>query len=242
MKSTENEKKPFSMDDFEKGLMLAGLISPINAKELNERTELEHYEREIKEQKRKTYFKRAVLAAEIASQLHEEPTLGRVKFQKLVYLCEHIAEMNLQTRYSKFAAGPFDAKFMHGIETEFAKQKWFRIERINDGKMNRSRFVPLENCNKYKSYFEAYFDQSVSSINYIIDLFRKQKTDFTEIAATLFSCFIEIKEKKEDVTEEKLLSIFYTWSDEKGRFSQESVLKVWLWLKEKQLVQIDRSL
>jgi hypothetical protein len=57
MKSTRNEKKAFSIEDFEKGLMLADLISPSNVNELNERTRLEEYEKEIKEQKRKTYFK-----------------------------------------------------------------------------------------------------------------------------------------------------------------------------------------
>jgi hypothetical protein len=227
------------MEDFEKGLMLAGLISPGNVNELNERMELEKYEKDLKEQKSKVYFRRAVLAAEIVSKLHEEPTFGRIKFQKLVYLCEHIAEMDLQKRYSKFAAGPFDNKFMHGIKTEFERQKWFRIDEIFDGKMKRSKFTPLENCNKYKTYYEAYFDEIDNSIKYVIDLFRKQKTDFTEIAATLFFCFLEINEKGESFTEEKLLSIFYAWSKEKNRFDEKTVLNAWNWLKEKDLVKIE---
>jgi hypothetical protein len=179
-----------------------------------------------------------VLAAEIVANLHEEPTFGRIKFQKLVYLCEHIAEMNLQKRYSKFAAGPFDNRFMHGIKTEFEKQKWFSIEEVIDGKMKRSKFIPLENCSKYKPYYDSYFDESADSIKNVIDLFRKQKTDFTEVAATLFSCFLEIKEKQQTFTEELLLSFFYKWSKEKERFHRQFVLEVWEWMKNKELVKI----
>jgi hypothetical protein len=47
------------------------------------------------------YFKRIVLAAEIADQLYTEPTFGHVKFQKLVYLCEHRCRMRLSERYCK---------------------------------------------------------------------------------------------------------------------------------------------
>src|ERR1035438_5815843 len=45
---------------------------------------------------RNLYFKRIVLAAEITSQLYNEPTFGHVKFQKLFYLCEKLADIKLQ--------------------------------------------------------------------------------------------------------------------------------------------------
>jgi hypothetical protein len=131
MKSTNNERKTFSMEDFEKGLMLAGLISPKTTTEINERKEPERYEQTLKKEKKELYFKRAVLAAEIAYQLHSDFTFGRIKFQKMVYLCEHVADMNLEERYSKQAAGPFDNKFMHSIHTEFTRQKWFEVEIVN---------------------------------------------------------------------------------------------------------------
>jgi hypothetical protein len=237
MKSPKNERRPsFSMEDFEKGLMLAGLTSPSNIVELNERTELDKYEKELNEEKAKLYFKRVVLAAEIASQLHSENTFGRIKFQKLVYLCEHAANMNLQDRYSKQTAGPFDNKFMHGIETEFKKQNWFEVQKIFEGNMKRSKYVPLENSDQYKKYYDAYFSQRNSNIQYIIDLFRNLKTDFTEIAATLYACFLEIKAKEEQFSEQSLLKLFYSWSDKKKRFDKDNVLSAWKWLNDKGLI------
>lgn len=71
-----------------------------------------------------------MLVAEIASELCKEITFGWIKFQKLVYLCEHAAHMNLESRDSKQADGPFDNKFMHSIEHEFKKQNWLAVEKV----------------------------------------------------------------------------------------------------------------
>lgn len=239
MKSTNSESKPFSMEDFEKGLMLGGIISPNTIEELKERTILENFEKEQKASKSSQYFKRAVLAAKVASELHAEPTFGRVKFQKLVYLCEHICKLNTQDRYEKFAAGPFDSKFMHSIEKEFEKQKWFKVEKEKKGTITRSKYLPLSQCEKFKPYYERYFAQNAHSINHIIDIFRKEKTDFTEIAATLSACHFEIQQKNEVFSEKLLLENFYSWSKEKERFEKKRVLLIWQWMKDKNIIEIE---
>ncbi|MGN6604526.1 MAG: hypothetical protein ACTHK8_18855 [Ginsengibacter sp.] len=241
MKSTNNESNPFSMEDFEKGLMLAGLISPNTIEELQQRTILENFEKEQKASKSAQYFKRSVLAAKVASELHSEPTFGRVKFQKLVYLCEHVCKLNTQDRYEKFAAGPFDSKFMHSIEKEFEKQKWFKVEKEKKGTIIRSKYVPLSQCEKFKLYYERYFAQDANSINHIIKIFRREKTDFTEVAATLTACYFEIKEKNEVFSEELLLDKFYNWSKEKQRFDEKRVLTIWQWLNEKNIIEFEQS-
>lgn len=230
MKSTKNERMTFSMEDFEKGLMLSGFISPGSITELNERRELDQYESELKKQNQTIFFKRVVLAAEVAFQLHEEPTFGRTKFQKLVYLCEHTAEMNLESRYSKQIAGPFDNRFMHSIEQQFRNNKWFEIEKVNSGSMKRSKYKRLSNAEKYKGYFISYFGTYEETIQKIINLFRSQSTDFTEIAATLYACHLELKNDSKSVLELELLEKFYKWSEKKKRFEQDRVLLVWHWM------------
>lgn len=49
--NTDKTKKGFTVKDFEKGLMLAGYISPINVTELNEREALNKYELKIESMK-----------------------------------------------------------------------------------------------------------------------------------------------------------------------------------------------
>ena len=227
MKSISQKIEPFSMEDFEKGLMLAGYISPSSISELNERNQLEEYEKQLAKEKSNLFFKRAVLAAEIAHQLYEEPTFGRVKFQKLVYLCEHFANMNLEKRYVKQAAGPFDNKFMHSIDTQFVKNKWFKTEKVTRNSITRYFYKPLESVDNYKKYYQSYFSENDTTIQNIIELFRKENTDTCEIAATIYACLVELSTKNIFVSESSLHQIFYNWSDAKKRFSTDQINSVW---------------
>lgn len=236
MKSTNNQPNSFSMEDFEKGLMLAGFISPSNTTEMEEREILANHEAGLKKKNRSVYFKRVVLAAEIANQLHAERTFGRIKFQKLVYLCEHAVEMDLQHRYSKLAAGPFDNKFMHTIEADFRKRKWFNIEKVKANGVTRSVYKPLEEVEKYKPYYTSYFQNQSNSISKIIDLFRTASTEHSEIAATLFYCKVELSNKDQSFALEDLLDRFYDWAIEKHRFDREKVISVWRWMIDHNMV------
>src|SRR5690606_10703308 len=53
--------------------------------------------------KKNDYFKKLVLAAEIAYQLYEEPTFGHVKFVKLLYLCNQVCKIKLTVNFGKYA-------------------------------------------------------------------------------------------------------------------------------------------
>lgn len=236
MKSTTNKESLFTTEDFQKGLMLAGFIMPKSVAEFEEREALENYEAEIRVEHKKTYFKRVVLAAEIAYKLHQEPSLGRIKFQKLVYLCENAAEMHLENRYLKQAAGPFDNKFMHTIGKEFEKNKWFEVKKEISQNYTRYKYVPLENADGYKSYYENYFRQENDQIQYIIELFRHISTDNTELATTVFACYLELKSNDNEFTFEGLLKLFYDWSDKKKRFAEFDVRSSFEWLQKKGLI------
>lgn len=224
------------MEDFEKGLMLLGLVSPRTPQEAEEKEEVDEYEKTLNKDKGKIYFKRTVLAAEIVTQLREERTFGRVKFQKLVYLCEHVAEMKLADRYKKLAAGPFDNKFMHSIDSEFKKQKWFNVVKVQDGNYNVSKYLPLENCEGYKQYYSSYFSEYDEHIQFVIELFRRKKTEETELAATVFACILELYNDENTIKWEALFNVFYSWHDKKKRFTQNQVTWSFNWLKEQSLI------
>jgi hypothetical protein len=204
---------------------------------MEDREALDQYEKAIKKENQQQYFKRVVLAAEIANHLHDEPTFGRVKFQKLVYLCEHAAKMDLNDRYTKQVAGPFDNKFMHTIEEEFKKNKWFEVKKIKEGKMTRSVYEQMSGAIGYKKYYQSYFSKEAEAIDYIINLFRKTKTDKTEVAATLYACYVELKEPALTASFDQLLIKFYAWAKSKQRFEPELVESTWRWMIEKGIVK-----
>lgn len=234
--------KNFSLEDFEKGLMLAGLVAPSTIEEHREFECLEAYEKSLRDKDRQIYFKRVVLAAEIVERLHDEPSLGRVKFQKLVYLCEHVADMGLINRYDKQAAGPFDNKFMHSIGKEFRKQKWFAIEQLKSESYIRYKFTPLEKHENYKVYYSSYFGELDDRIQFIIELFRKQKTEFTELATTVFACYLELMKNDAVINQDALTHIFYDWAESKKRFSTKQITDSFDWLRQKGVITYIGSL
>lgn len=183
------------------------------------------------------FFKRVVLAAEIVSQLHVEPTFGHVKFQKLVFLCEQASNLRLEHLYVKQVAGPFDNKFMHTIDTELKKQKWFDVEKVHTSTSYRFKYIPLENYQNHRKYFDNYFSNDSVKIQWLIDTFRKQKTDNVELIATLFACWLEIINQPV-YNEDLLIKKFYDWSDAKKKFRPAQVVEAIQWMKRNELTPV----
>lgn len=188
----------------------------------------------VKTLPKNSYFRRLVLAAEIASQLHEEPTFGHVKFVKIQYLCEEVCNMQLKSSYAKFAAGPLDYKSMYSIDAEFKKRKWFNVIKTNYG----FRYEPLENLSAYKKYYLNYFSNFSSQINTIIDLLRKEKSDFCEAVATLFAVWTENLKTKSRITETLLIKDFYAWSEAKKRFKEKYLSETINWMRENNIFPV----
>lgn len=184
------------------------------------------------ESKRTTYFERAVLAAEIASQLYAEPTFGHVKLQKLMFLCENIQGMKLNYKYSKQAAGPYDNKFMHSIDNELKKQNWLEVKKEKSGLLTRYKFIPLKNFNGHKFYYNHYFSSHHEKIQWFIGTFKKQKTDKVELIATLYACWIELFQNKLEVNDNSLLRLLYTWHKQKEKYSEKEALNALHWMKD----------
>lgn len=183
--------------------------------------------------KKQIYFRRVVLAAKIASELHEQPTFGHVKFQKLMFLCEHTCKMSLHTDYSKQAAGPYDRKFMHSIDSELKRQKWFDIQRIEDDGGVRYVYVPGVNMPKYEQYYNRYYSDYHQEIHELISTFKSANSAQTELVATLFACWDEMKRNSINFSEEGLIDMFYDWSKEKEKFERTNVKNAIGWMQEK---------
>lgn len=181
-----------------------------------------------------TYFKRLVLSAEIAYQLHQEPTFGHVKFVKIQYLCENVCCMRINTNYGRYAAGPLDPKHIHSADAEFKKRKWFTVTKTKYG----FRYEPDENIEEYRGYFQGYFGDQLHEIEKIIQLFKKLKTDFCEIVATMFAVWKDLIEKEIPITTNNLKSHFYMWSKEKKRFSDTELEKAIVWMEEHNIVPV----
>lgn len=181
-------------------------------------------------------FKRAVLAAEIVHQLHDNPRFGAVKQEKIIDLCER--HLNLhdeidRTSYRQ-AAGPYDNRAKRSIESNFQKQKWFSVVRR---KGQGVKYLPLEKCGQHKTYFDRYFGHCAAEFQDLIDLLRDATTEQCEIVATLYAVWNDFLLEGNDPTDDEVVNeVLTNWHPEKQKIDQDRWLKAIDWMREKGLV------
>lgn len=176
------------------------------------------------------YYKRTLLAAEIVNELHTEMTLGHLKLQKLIYLAQRTEQMNLPVNFLKQAMGPYDPQMMRSIDKQLVIKKWFQF--LPGEKL---KYKPLEKAGSHKSDFEKYFGNEKQKIQWLVDTFKKVKSDRVEIIATLFGCWEELLKDRKAITEDNLLINFFAWSKLKEKFKPESVVTEIAWMKDNEL-------
>ena len=173
------------------------------------------------------YYRRTVLAAEIVWQLQKEPTLGHLKLQKLIYLCQKSANMQLPTNFLRQAMGPYDNRLMRSIDKQLMEKKWFEYK-----KEEILKYQPLEKAGQHHNDFLKYFSAESESIQYIINKFKPTKSDTVEIVATLYACMDNMLSENTIFSEASLFQRFYEWSEEKKKFGEGQIKKVFTRMKE----------
>jgi len=173
------------------------------------------------------YYRRTVLAAEIVWQLHKEPTLGHLKLQKLIYLCQKSADMQLPTNFLRQAMGPYDNRLMRSIDKQLKEKKWFEYK-----KEQVLKYQSLEKAGQHHNDFLKYFSAESDSIQFIIDKFKTIKSDIVEIVATLYACMDNMLQESVIFSEALLIQRFYDWSEEKKKFSEDQIKRVFSRMKE----------
>lgn len=163
------------------------------------------------------YFRRSVLAAEIADRLCEEPTFGHVKMEKLIFLTEHLCHIDIDSHYHRDAAGPYDNRALRSIDSQMKKQKWFEAKKEDKG----YRYIPMQNRGGHKKYFEKYYAAVMPMFEKIIDTFRSSTTEQCEIVATLYSAWDDLLQSHKSFTDDDILNeVLNNWHESKKRISR----------------------
>ncbi|HEY0655470.1 MAG TPA: hypothetical protein VGD65_20185, partial [Chryseosolibacter sp.] len=141
------------------------------------------------------FHKRTVLAAEIVFQLRNEWSLGHLKLQKLLYLCQNALQMPIHAKFLKQALGPYDPTLMRSLDKQFQENKWFRFDSADFPK-----YKQLDKVGGHTEWFNIYYKEHIEKINSIIATFRTMKSDDIELVATLFACWKDCLTANETVT------------------------------------------
>lgn len=179
------------------------------------------------------HFKRSVLAAEIVDRLHEEPTFGHVKFEKMIFLVEHLCAVDTGSSYHRDAAGPYDNRAMRSIDSQLRKQKWFDAQELS----GRYRYVPMTKRGGHKEYFERYFGGIRDSFERILGTLRTFDTERCEIIATLFAAWDDLMQQHASISDEAIVhEVLNNWHESKKRIPEERWRKALSWMRDKGFV------
>lgn len=180
-------------------------------------------------QRANIHFKRSVLAAEVIERLHDEPTFGHVKFEKMMYLIEHLCDVDTGSTYHRDAAGPYDNRALRSIDSQLRKQKWFDAQKVDD----RYRYEPMENHGKHREYFERYYGAIGTTFDTVIETFRGFTTERCEIVATLFGAWRDLLQQHDSVSDDAIVNeVLNNWHKSKKRIPEERWRKALSWMRE----------
>ena len=160
------------------------------------------------------------LSAEIIHCLHNEPTFGRVKHQKILHLCEHIAQLKeIDGHYSRQAAGPLDGRMLHAVEADLKKLKWYAaVPRESFG----HAYQPLAKAGGHANDFAALWPDRVEKIRDLIELMRRWDTDKCELFATAYAAWNDLLIWGREPTDDAILhEILERWHPDKKRFTRK---------------------
>lgn len=184
------------------------------------------------------YHKRTVLAAEIVFRLKDEWSLGHLKLQKLIYLCQNAMSMPIHANFLKQAMGPYDPKLMRSLDGQFEERKWFRFQSDPD---KFPKYIFLEKAGEHKVWYDRYFQKTSSKVDFIIDEFRDMKTAEVELVATIFASWTEKKNLGVEITDNVLIDAVYSWSKEKVKFKREDIERSIEWMKRKGITPLKKK-
>lgn len=179
------------------------------------------------------HFLRSVLAAEIIDQLHDQPTFGHVKFEKMMFLAEHLCQVDTGSTYRRKAAGPYDNRALRSIDGQLQRQKWFEARKQH----GRYQYVPLAKRGGHRPYFERHFSEIVETLENILRTFKTAKTEQCEIVATLLAAWSDLLREKGTVSDEMIVhEVLHNWHEAKQRIPVDRWLKALVWMREKGFV------
>jgi len=196
-----------------------------------------HADRPKKKVEANPYFRRSVLAAAIIDQLYMEPTFGHVKFQKIFELCELDSDIrDLETKYYRQAAGPYDPHAFRSIHSQLKKLQWFGEEPRSNG--YGYKYVRLAKANEHSKYYLTHFSDKNANIQRIIDLLRPFHSQECEVIATLYTAWNDlildgnVAPEKEIIIQEATTQ----WHKAKAQIPQAQWMWGLGWMHKNQLI------
>ena len=183
-----------------------------------------------------TAFKRAVFAAYIADSLCDQPTFGRVKFQKILHLSEvHLGIDEVDGNYYRDAAGPFDTRMMRSVHSQLKEQGWITTKKREGAK--GTQYQRGAKINAYRTYFDRYFNDKKDAIDDFLTIMGPMNTQRTEIVSTSFAAWNDLLIEGKIPSDDNIVDLILNdWNESKRGIAPERWRAALVWMREKGII------
>ncbi|WP_311276855.1 restriction endonuclease subunit S [Methylobacterium sp. WCS2018Hpa-22] len=180
---------------------------------------------------------RRLVATEIIEQSASQPTFGRTKLQKVLYLAETHANINeLAGRYIRMPYGPLDQMMIKEVE-DGALEAGFVVDDPGDRKM--VRYHPCPTKGRFRAKLAQWLgDERIAKLDKLITDFADLDTRAAEAIATLYAVWNDALIDGETPADMEIALAFLSeWHPEKARKFRIDELQIWLdWMRRHGLV------
>jgi restriction endonuclease S subunit len=180
-------------------------------------------------------FAKQVLGGKIVSLFKDDNNFTHIKFQKLQYLAEQIAEENLHWNYYRQTAGPHDNKFKYSVIAKLNENKWFEERNY--------KFYPLQKASDVERYYQNFFGNKSDRLNEFFLLLKNATEKFCEAIATIYAVWnnhiiLQLPYNKSNIKKD-----FFEWSNRKEIiFTEDEFEKALEWMKKTISNQLDLAI
>lgn len=179
-------------------------------------------------------FTRGAIAAYILDKTYRQPTMGRVKFEKMLYLSETHVGIDLYGNYERKAAGPLDANYLVNLESLARKRHWFyRHDRGGEGYFYRPGDAIAD---RVRAAVHVLGERR-GRMDAMLNLFAPLDTERTEIVATLFAAWNDFLIDGYVPSDTAIISeVLERWHEAKQRIPEERWRDALRWMRSEGFV------
>ncbi|OUR95723.1 hypothetical protein A9Q84_14575 [Halobacteriovorax marinus] len=161
----------------------------------------------------------------ILNELQGDLTLGLTKFQKVYYMIDSILDEELDTSYTRDAAGPVNYKFLYDKTNSFIKlgEKVRAFSAVKND--NQTIFSNVKCLPHYETISKNLIRGHEQEVYGILRLFKNMNLEKAEVIATLYAIWNDFLIRKVEFDDNSILHEFYNnWHKEKNiKFDKKKI-------------------
>lgn len=180
---------------------------------------------------------RLIVGSAFVGSLARRPRFGRVKFQKLLFLTEAHAGIDLGGKYTREAAGPFDRNLVADVERRLAQAGKVDICQP-EGAGGQVEYRPTSSETELETELAQLPQPAAKRLKTLIGLFADLDTRFTEAVTTLYAVWNDsLIDGRQPTTNDIIDEVLNGWHPEKKQKFRADELETWLgWMDRHGLV------